>query len=143
MKVIIAGSRSITEYADVNRAMQACGFEPTEIVCGGQRGAPFLGQRWAYTNGIPLKFFPPDRTKWGRSADRISNLEMAKYADALVALWDGESERTIHLIAKMRERNKPVYVHHVGEAKGPEDVRSEGDSDHGIRSEVVCAGGVE
>ena len=38
------------------------------------------------------------------------NIEMAKYADALLAVWDGTSNGTFHMIHEMRARNKPVYV---------------------------------
>jgi hypothetical protein len=38
---------------------------------------------------------------------------MAKYADALIAVWDGKSRGTQHMIKEMRRVNKKVYVHIV------------------------------
>jgi hypothetical protein len=36
---------------------------------------------------------------------------MAQYADALVAVWDGESRGTDHMIGEMQKLGKPVSVH--------------------------------
>ena len=45
----------------------------------------------------------------------IRNHEMVEYADALVAVWDGKSRGTQHMILNMQKTGKPVYVHLVGE----------------------------
>ena len=53
MRVIIAGSRDITDYALVCRAVEESGFEVTQVVCGCRRGAYKLGERWADEHGVP------------------------------------------------------------------------------------------
>lgn len=110
MKVIIAGSRTIRDPALVAKAMQASGFHPTEVVSGGALGADKLGEAWSDANGVSLAVFPADWDEYGGAAGRIRNDEMADYADALVAVWDGHSPGTAHMIEVMRQRGKPVYV---------------------------------
>ena len=97
MKTIIAGSRSITDPATVWEAIKQSGFTITEVVSGGARGPDSLGERWAKARSIPIKRFTPD---WeiGNHAGIIRNQQMAHYADALVAIWDGKSRGTKHMI---------------------------------------------
>ena len=58
MKVIIAGSRNLENYLLVAQAMQRCGYDVTEVVCGCATGVDTLGERWARTNNIPVKEMP-------------------------------------------------------------------------------------
>lgn len=120
MKVIIAGGREITDLRQVQAAMNMAdlfGIAPTEVVCGGARGVDTLGGDWADTRGIPVKLFRP---KW-RDADgtyypnagHLRNSDMAAYADALVAVWDGCSTGTRDMIKKARKRGLLVWVHEV------------------------------
>jgi len=41
---------------------------------------------------------------------RLSQWQMADYADALVAVWDGESRGTVHMICRAKENGLKVYV---------------------------------
>lgn len=94
MKVIIAGGRDITiqELVDETVAeFQATIGEITEVVCGGATGVDTLGKRWAESRRIPVKTFPAEWNKHGAAAGPIRNREMAKYADALILVWDGKS----------------------------------------------------
>ncbi len=113
MKVIIAGSRTITDYSEVEQAVRRSGFAITEVVCGMARGVDRLGEAWAYNHGVPLKpFHAMWRTKDGeydRSAGMQRNERMADYADALIAIWDGESPGTKHMMRCMGRRAKPIY----------------------------------
>lgn len=110
MRVIIAGSRSIEDYALVKRAISKCRFEITEVVSGGARGADLLGERWAKENGIPIRQFIPDWEGLGKKAGIMRNEQMAEYADALVAVWDGDSRGTMNMISRMADADKPYYV---------------------------------
>ena len=111
MKIIIAGSRSVRSLADVCVAMGESGWisQVKEIVSGGANGADKLGELWAKTHNKPVRLF---QAQWpiGRHAGVARNIQMAKYADALVAVWDGKSAGTKHMIAQMRKLKKPVYV---------------------------------
>lgn len=110
MKTIIAGSRSCDCMAELELAIRTCGFEITEVVSGTARGADLLGEKWARNNGIPIKRFPADWDKHGKSAGYRRNEEMAQYADSLVALWDGESRGTAHMVKIARKAGLSVHL---------------------------------
>ena len=109
MKLIIAGSRTINDFDTVARALDASGFVPTEIVSGRAPGVDTVGEMLAARLGLPVKPFPADWSM-GRKAGPIRNGQMAKYADALVAVWDGSSSGTQDMISKMKALGKPVFV---------------------------------
>lgn len=96
MKTIIAGSRSLIledsdyEYLDT--------LNITEVVCGGAKGIDTSGRDYAELRKIPIKVFAANWKKLGRSAGFIRNVEMAVYAEQLVAYWDGISKGTAHMI---------------------------------------------
>jgi hypothetical protein len=110
MKVIIAGSRGITSYSVVEAAVAASGFPVTEVVSGGARGVDELGEWYATQRGFPIKRFPANWGQFGRAAGPVRNETMAKYADALVAVWDGESRGTADMINKAKLRNLKIHV---------------------------------
>ena len=107
MKTIIAGCRHLTDYNLVVEAMEGCPWvdQITEVVSGKAPGIDTLGERWAKENGIPVTPFPANWKKHGRAAGPIRNGEMALYADALVAVWNGKSTGTRDMIAKARLKN--------------------------------------
>ena len=111
MKVIIAGSRDITGIGSVWEAIDGTPWEITEVVSGGARGPDSNGEKWAESSGIPVKKFPADWDKYGKGAGIVRNGEMAAYADALIAIWDGKSKGTLHMICDMVAKKKPVYVY--------------------------------
>ncbi len=110
MKVIIAGSRSITSYDRVKRAIEQSGFEITEVVSGRAEGVDKLGERYARDMKVGCKEFPADWGKHGRKAGFLRNQKMAEYADGLIAVWDGRSNGTAHMINVARAKNLKVYV---------------------------------
>ena len=116
MKVIIAGSRTITKLSDVIWAVVHSGFygKITEVVSGKAKGVDNLGETWAYYNDIPVKSFPADWNEHGRSAGYKRNAQMAAYADALIAIWDGESKGTKHMIDIAKKKGLKVFVYYVG-----------------------------
>jgi glycerophosphoryl diester phosphodiesterase len=115
MKVIIAGGRNITDYNVVKIAYHKSGLQATEIVSGAAKGVDYLGELFAKNNGISIKRFPADWNKYGKRAGPLRNLEMAEYADALIAVWDGESKGTSNMIAQARQHGLIVFVYLVGE----------------------------
>lgn len=110
MKTIIAGSRGITDYNQVLRAIAGADWEITEVVSGCARGVDYLGERWAQENDIPIERFPARWKEHGNSAGPIRNAEMARYADALIALWDGESRGTRGMILIAHRRKLRIHV---------------------------------
>lgn len=113
MRVIIAGSRNLTFYTNVIDAVRESGLDVTEVVCGMARGVDLLGRRWARERGIPVKEFPADWARLGRGAGHARNWEMARYADALIAVWDGRSGGTKHMIETARRQGLKVFVKEV------------------------------
>lgn len=115
MKVIIAGSRSIIDEKSVLEAILESKFEITEVVCGEAQGVDRIGKSLAVANGVPVKSFIPNWKDHGKKAGIRRNIVMALYADALVAVWDGKSAGTRHMIRFMRSVDKPVFVKIVSE----------------------------
>lgn len=98
MKVIIAGSRDITDPQVLLDALQEIDWQISQVVCGMARGADKLGYDWAKANNVPIAEFPADWNRYGKSAGYKRNVEMARNADALLALWDGRSRGTSNMI---------------------------------------------
>jgi len=100
IKVIIAGGRN---FDDFNKLCQVCDEflqdqNNIEIVSGAYKGADLLGERYAAERNHQIKQFPADWRLYGKSAGLKRNIEMAAYADALIAFWDGKSKGTKHMI---------------------------------------------
>lgn len=110
MKVIIAGSRDISDYSQIVTAVDSSGFKISEVVSGGARGVDHLGEKFALENCIPFKIFFADWDTYGRRAGPIRNAQMAKYANAAVVVWDGKSSGTRNMIEQMTRLNKPCFV---------------------------------
>ena len=119
MRVIIAGSRDITDARIVAAAIIAAGFPITEVINGTARGVDTLGDQWASWHNKPVKRFPADWKLHGLAAGYIRNEEMAKYAmsdktipGALIAVTNG-SKGTQHMIDIAHRYGMQVYVHRV------------------------------
>jgi hypothetical protein len=114
MKIIIAGGRHFNNYVLLK---QWCDFyfknlkkENIEIVSGTAKGADSLGERYATENGLNVKKFPANWEMYKKAAGYIRNEEMAIYADALIAFWDGKSKGTKHMIDLAEKHNLKIKV---------------------------------
>lgn len=115
MKTIVAGSRSIGSFEIVESAIKESYFPISEIVSGTARGVDKLGEQWAKLNNIPIKCFPADWETYGKSAGYKRNVQMGEYADALIAVYDGESKGTKHMIDIAKRLGLRVYIYNVKE----------------------------
>ena len=112
MKVIIAGGRDFNNYdllcrkADKILSRQ----DEIEIVSGTAKGADKLGEMYAKERDFSIKRFPADWGTFGNSAGYRRNTEMATYADALIAFWNGKSNGTKHMINIARKQDLEVRV---------------------------------
>ena len=107
MKLIIAGGRDFSDYgllkSSVDRIIPI-GANGVEIVSGCARGADALGELYAKENSVPVKKFPADWDKHGKSAGYIRNAQMAEYATHCICFWDGESKGTKMMIELAKKK---------------------------------------
>lgn len=113
MKVIVAGSREIDDRGVVARAIENSKLKITEIVSGSARGVDSSAEVYATMMGLKCKKYPADWDKYGKPAGAIRNQQMAEYADALIAIWDGHSAGTKMMIQMMNKVGKPALVYLV------------------------------
>jgi len=114
MKLIIAGSRDITDYNILLIALTKFDLHKkiTQIISGTARGVDQLGELYAKNNDIPIKRMPADWNKYGRSAGYRRNEEMAKVGDACLAIWNG-SQGTYHMINLAKQYKLLTYVYDI------------------------------
>lgn len=122
LRVIIAGSREFNDYELLKREVSGIiqyDHRPKElikIISGTARGADQLGERFGTECGYEVKRFPADWTHLKNRAGYERNKQMAQYAvedhndGVLIALWDGESKGTRHMINLAEEFGLDTYV---------------------------------
>lgn len=113
MRTIIAGGRTVTDPKLLEQALLRCGWVPTTVLCGGAKGADALGNSWAESANVPVEMYHADWNTYGLKAGFIRNADMGNNAQALIALWDGESKGTAHMITIAKRLKLKVYVHLV------------------------------
>ena len=104
-KLIIAGGR---DYQLTPQDYERLDGIPMvkEVISGTARGADTCGEQWAERKGIPVKRFPADWEKFGKTAGIIRNSQMAQYAASLgpggsCALFPGgRGTDNMHLLAE-------------------------------------------
>jgi hypothetical protein len=110
MKIVIAGSRSIPQ--DVALSIITYVLPPYKyggVVCGMATGPDLAGRQWAGATGRPVLACPADWTT-GKGAGMVRNAQMATVADALLALWDGQSKGTANMVQTALEQGLWVRV---------------------------------
>ena len=112
IRVIIAGGR---DFQDWDKLVEVCDkafkdYQYVEIVSGAATGADKLGERYANERGHQIKRFPADWDKYGKSAGYRRNAEMADYAGALIAFWDGQSKGTSHMINLAKGKELKILI---------------------------------
>lgn len=105
MKLIVAGSREFGNYQLLSKHLDEINskYSITEIVSGTAKGADSLGELYAKEHSIPIKKFPANWNKYGKSAGYIRNKDMAHYADACICFWINKSKGTGHMINLAKE----------------------------------------
>ena len=110
MKTIIAGSRNITNYQMVVDAIEACPWNVTTIISGNARGVDSLAIQYAKEHNINVEIYPANWERDGKSAGYKRNTVMAFKAEALIALWDGHSVGTKHMIDTAKKFNLSTFI---------------------------------
>ena len=109
MKTAIVGSRSIVSL-DIAKYIPE---GTTEIISGGAHGADTLAREYAQRNNIKLTEFLPEYNLYRRGAPLKRNIRIIENADIVVALWDGHSMGTKHVIDNCVSRNIEVKVYNL------------------------------
>jgi hypothetical protein len=131
MKTIIAGSRIVNDYKLVCKAISLSGFadQITEVVSGGANGVDKCGEIYAESHNLPCKIFPAkwddlttkgaiirkrkDGSEYNLLAGYTRNTEMAKYADALIAITKDGSKGTSNMIKEATDKGLKIYVYEI------------------------------
>ena len=118
MKIIIAGSRYITDYSVIESGMKKISKKYLKdvlphgltILSGCARGVDTLAIQWAETHNADVHKYPANWSHFGKSAGYRRNDQMAKHGDLLVAFWDKKSKGTKHMIECAQHKNIPVEI---------------------------------
>lgn len=114
--LLVSGSRSIERhhwcYNCIEYALNIQDIKTSNIkllLNGGAEGVDQSAREWAMDKEtIPIKLFKPDWNTYGNHAGFICNNEMVKWATHVIAIWDGESSGTEHVIKLATEANKLI-----------------------------------
>lgn len=114
MKVIVAGSRkgiyAQYVYDKLDEILANVDKSELVIVSGNARGVDRMGEGWAIDHGVRVELHPAEWQRYGKRAGFIRNDLMAQEADALVAIWDGASRGTKHMIDIARTYGLEVRI---------------------------------
>lgn len=131
MKVLVSGSRSITDYEHVRQAFILSGIwkahkRNIEVVCGmavswkwkddpAAGGVDHLAYDFALRNGLKVHEFHADWKKYGKGAGYIRNADMGKFTKRhngmILAVWDGKSSGTRQMIDWARDNSLPGFIY--------------------------------
>ncbi len=106
MKVAIIGSRKLW----IDNLEEYLPKSTEEIVSGGAKGIDACAKEYALKNGIKYTEFRPDYRRYGRGAPLKRNIQIAEYADLVLAFWDGSSRGTNHVINYCSEMGKRYNI---------------------------------
>lgn len=119
MNVAIVGSRSVTKYETVKAAiMKAPWINDVplssfkgNIVSGGADGVDSMAERFAESHDIETEIYEPQWDDWGNGHPAIArNATIVENSDAVIAVWDGNSNGTRDTIDKALDSGTPIYV---------------------------------
>ena len=112
IRIIIAGGRdcpvNVTNRVRVGRIIANLNHDDIELVSGTARGADQIP--YMFKDQFPIKEFPANWDKFGKSAGYKRNTQMAEYATHLIAFWDGQSKGTKHMIDIAKRLNLKLAI---------------------------------
>ncbi len=109
MRVAIIGSRSV-QLETLHELLALLPRGTHEIVSGGAKGADQIAEQVAQQLALPITVFRPDYTRYQRRAPLERNRSIVRYADYVIALWDGSSRGTANVIDCCIKEYTPVRV---------------------------------
>lgn len=106
MKLLIAGSRSITEF-DLSKYITE---DVDTILSGGAKGVDTLAEQYADKHKLSKIILRPKYNLYGRAAPLKRNEELVDMADRILIVWDGVSKGTRHTVEYATKTNKDILV---------------------------------
>jgi hypothetical protein len=118
VKTIIGGSHHILDYQITLRAIQESGWADviTEVISGGATGPDAHAVAWARLHHIPVRMFFSEWDKYGLSAPQVRIEQMARCAEALILIWDGQSPGATQMLDCARLYSLRIHEHRVPRA---------------------------
>jgi hypothetical protein len=118
MKMIVAGGRDVPAKRAIELVDEGFAWFPdrarvVEVVHGGASGIDSAAG-WYFATHKRVTVFEAEWDVHGKAAGPIRNKEMADYADALLAIWDGKSKGTKNMIETAEKAGLEVYIHRYG-----------------------------
>jgi len=106
MKLLIAGSRSITDF-DLSPYIED---DVDLIISGGAKGVDTLAENYADKHKISKLILRPQYNKYKKGAPLKRNEKMIELADRVLVIHDGKSNGSKYTIEHARKLNKPINV---------------------------------
>ena len=110
--IAVVGSRDAS-YEDVLNAITSCKLSPEHhaIVSGGARGADAHAKKIAFEQGfhyveVPANWDGPLKKAAGMARNSI----IVDLADAIIAVWDGQSKGTGDTVGKAEKAGKKLQI---------------------------------
>ena len=106
MKLMIAGSRSITEF-------DLSSFVPEDthlIISGGADGIDTVAECFADKKRISKLILRPRYDLYGKAAPLKRNEEMVDLADKILVVWDGKSKGSAYTASYAKKKNKDIRI---------------------------------
>ena len=114
-KLIVAGGRDFTDQRLLERnilelANGIYADKALSLVSGMAQGADQMAYLFACKHNVVVYQFPADWDRYGKRAGYLRNETMAKFADGLLAFWDGQSKGTRHMIETMARMGRDHFI---------------------------------
>ena len=106
MKLLIAGSRSITDF-DLTPYVPE---DTSLILTGGANGVDALAEEYADKHRISKLILRPQYKLYHRGAPLKRNDRMVELCDKVLVIWDGVSHGTKHTIDYANMLGKPIEI---------------------------------
>lgn len=106
MKLLIAGSRNITEF-DLSPYIPK---DTDLIISGGAKGIDEIAEAYADKYRISKLIMRPKYNLYSKAAPLKRNEEMIDLADRILVIWDGTSKGTEYTISYAKKKNKTLDI---------------------------------
>ena len=106
MKLMIAGSRSITSF-DLSPYIPN---EVDTIISGGAKGIDALAEQYAIDHKLSRYIILPNYNLYGKAAPSKRNQEMVDMSESVLIIWDGKSKGTLSTINYAKKQSKQLIL---------------------------------